>query len=183
MDFWKSQCLVTHSFSWWRHQMETFFALLALWEENLRATGVPLTSVIDVDLWWFFFHLRLNKRFSKQSGGRWIETLSGSLWRHCNVCRAAYTRRQTGDWHQSSMFISGLWWLVWVLFCYWCWWTDMLFGILPPILADVAGDMWRLSDFIISGWSCLLYASQRCPTDSKTSFMRWCTRAIVIMER
>ena len=39
------------------------------------------------DRWSFdvFFDLRLNKRFSKQSRGRWFETPSRSLWRHCNA--------------------------------------------------------------------------------------------------
>ena len=32
-----------------------------------------------------FFDLRLNKRLSKQSRRRWFETLSRSLWCHCNV--------------------------------------------------------------------------------------------------
>ena len=32
-----------------------------------------------------FFDLRLNKRLSKQSWGWWFETLSGPLWRHCDV--------------------------------------------------------------------------------------------------
>ena len=31
-----------------------------------------------------FFDLRLNKQFSKQSWGWWVETLSQSLWRHSN---------------------------------------------------------------------------------------------------
>ena len=32
-----------------------------------------------------FFDLRLNKRLSKQPWGSWFETLSWSLWRHCNA--------------------------------------------------------------------------------------------------
>ena len=32
-----------------------------------------------------FFYLRLNKRLSKQSWGRWFQTSSHPLWRHCNV--------------------------------------------------------------------------------------------------
>ena len=32
-----------------------------------------------------FFDVRLNKRLSKQSRRRWVETPSRSLWRHCNV--------------------------------------------------------------------------------------------------
>ena len=31
-----------------------------------------------------FFHLFLKKRLSKQSRRRWFETISRSLWRHCN---------------------------------------------------------------------------------------------------
>ena len=40
----------------------------------------PVTRSFDV-----FFDLRLNKRLSKQSRRRWVETPSRSLWRHCNV--------------------------------------------------------------------------------------------------
>ena len=39
----------------------------------------PVTRSFDV-----FFDLRLNKRLSKQLWGWWFETLSRSLWRHCN---------------------------------------------------------------------------------------------------
>ena len=39
----------------------------------------PVTRSFDV-----FFDLRLNKWLSKQSWGRWFETLSRPLWRHCN---------------------------------------------------------------------------------------------------
>ena len=39
----------------------------------------PVTRSFDV-----FFHLRLNKRLSKQSWGWWFETLSCPLWRHSN---------------------------------------------------------------------------------------------------
>ena len=49
--------------SWWRHQMETFSALLAI----------------------FFFDLRLNKQLSKQSWGWWYEMPPHPLWRHSNV--------------------------------------------------------------------------------------------------
>ena len=43
-------------------------------------TQRPMTRSFDV-----FFDLRLNKRLSKQPWGWWFETLSWSLWRHCNV--------------------------------------------------------------------------------------------------
>ena len=42
-------------------------------------TQRPVTRSFDV-----FFDLRPNKRLNKQSWGWWFETLSWSLWRHCN---------------------------------------------------------------------------------------------------
>ena len=70
---------------WWHHQMETFFALLALCAGNLPVTGEfpsqrPVTRSFDV-----FFDLRLHKWLSKQSGGWWFETPLRSLSRHCNA--------------------------------------------------------------------------------------------------
>ena len=68
---------------WWRHQMETFSALLALCAGNSPVTGEfpsqrPVTRSFDV-----FLDLRLNKRLSQQSRRLWFETPSRSLWRHC----------------------------------------------------------------------------------------------------
>ena len=70
--------------AWWRHQMETFSALLALCAGNSPVTGEfptqrPVTRSFDV-----FFDLRLNKPLSKHSWGWWFETPSRSLWHHCN---------------------------------------------------------------------------------------------------
>ena len=70
--------------SWWRHQVEALPALLAICAGNSPITGEfpaqrPVTRSFDV-----FCDLRLNKRLNKQSRGRWFETPSGSLWRHCN---------------------------------------------------------------------------------------------------
>ena len=83
----KKNVMVTYpaTFSWWRHQMETFPALLALCSGNSPVTGEfpaqrPVTRSFDV-----FFDLRLNKRLSKLSWGWWFETLSRRLRRHCNV--------------------------------------------------------------------------------------------------
>ena len=74
---------------WWRHQMETFSALLAICAENSPVPGEfaaqrPVTQSFDVS-----FDLRLQKRLSKQWWGWWFETLSHPLWRHRNAmtCR------------------------------------------------------------------------------------------------
>ena len=71
--------------SWWRHQMETFSALLALCAGNSPVSSEfpsqrPVTRSFDV-----FFDLHPNKRLSKQSWGWWFETRSHPLWRQCNV--------------------------------------------------------------------------------------------------
>ena len=70
---------------WWRHQMETLSALLAICAGNSPVTGEfptqrPVTRSFDV-----YFDLRPNERLSKQSWGWWFETLSRSLWRHHNA--------------------------------------------------------------------------------------------------
>ena len=70
-----------HSFAatltWWHHEMETFSALLALCAGN---SPVTLTKASDAGFLWS----GLNKRLGKQSGRRWFEMPSRSLWRHCN---------------------------------------------------------------------------------------------------
>ena len=56
--------------AWWRHQMETFSALLALCEGNSPVTGeFP------------------SQRLATRNFGVWFETPSGSLWRHCSEPR------------------------------------------------------------------------------------------------
>ena len=69
--------------SWWRHQMETFSALLAIYinspvpgEFPAQRPG-PVTRSFHV-----FFDLHQNKPLSKQSWGWWFETPPHPLWRH-----------------------------------------------------------------------------------------------------
>ena len=67
--------------SWWRHHIDTFFALLAFCAGHSPVTGEfpsqrPVTRSFD---------LRLNKRLSKQLWGWWFETPRRYLWRQRNV--------------------------------------------------------------------------------------------------
>ena len=74
-------------FTWLRHQMETFSALLAICAGNSPVTsGFPAQRPVTRSFE-FFFELRPNKRLSKQSLGWWFETPTRSLWlwRHRNV--------------------------------------------------------------------------------------------------
>ena len=82
--FYGSTTRLLYVVPWWRHQMETFSALLAICTGNSPVPGEfptqkPVTRSCDV-----FFDLRLNKRLSKQSWGWWFETLSCPLWLQCN---------------------------------------------------------------------------------------------------
>ena len=70
--------------SWWRHQMATFSASLALCRGNSPVAGEfpaqrPVTRSFNV-----FFDLHQIKRLNKHSRGWWFDTLSRPLWRHCN---------------------------------------------------------------------------------------------------
>ena len=69
---------------WWRNQMETPPALLALCAGNSPVNDEfpsqsPVTRSFDN-----LFDLGLNKRLSKQSRRWGFEMTSRSLWRHCN---------------------------------------------------------------------------------------------------
>ena len=68
---------------WWRHQMETFSALLAFVRWIHRSLWFPRTKASNAELW-CFFDLRLNKGWSKQWWSWWFEMPSHSLWCHCN---------------------------------------------------------------------------------------------------
>ena len=54
-----------------------------------------------------FFDLRLNTRLSKQSRRRWFETLSRSLWRHCNVACWILWGNIIKYWHCISFIPTG----------------------------------------------------------------------------
>ena len=87
---------------WWRHQMETFSALLAFCAGNSPVTGEfpaqrPVTRSFGV-----FVDLGLNERLSKQSWGWWFETPSRPLWRHSN----GTTMGQNTAWCMTSTQFS-----------------------------------------------------------------------------
>ena len=92
---------------WWRHQMETFSALLAICAGNSPVPGEfptqrPVTRSFDV-----FLDLHLNKQLSKQSRGWWFETPSGSLWCQCNDI--GYSNCDTTWKNISNDTVSHLW--------------------------------------------------------------------------
>ena len=114
--------------TWWRHQMETFSALLTIWVKNSPVPGEfptqrPVTRSFDV-----YFDLRPNKWLSKQSWSWWFETLSCPLWRHCNVSRNFVMLLQHGisngnaDKHTYTIMYVLVWQTVYALKrgLFWC---------------------------------------------------------------
>ena len=84
---------------WWRHQMETFFALLALCAGNSPVTGEfpaqkPVTRSFDV----FLIPAWIN--------GWWFETPSRPLWRHCNAWMV-FILPNTGSQHKLDHVVHG----------------------------------------------------------------------------
>ena len=82
--FYKDARLCHAINSWWRHQMETFSALLAICAGNSPVPGEfptqrPVTRSFDV-----YFDLIPNKRLRKQSWGWWFGALWCQSWRHRN---------------------------------------------------------------------------------------------------
>ena len=96
----------------WRHQMETFSALVAICAGNSPTSGefpaqMPVTRSFGV-----FFDLCLNKRLRKQSWGWWFKTLSRQLWRHCNdagrLCEQEYSRVKKIIWIEPAHVVKTL---------------------------------------------------------------------------
>ena len=107
--FANTSCIVLHETAWWRHQMETFSASLAICAGDSPVPGEfptqrPVTRNFDV-----LFDLRLNKRLSKQWRGWWLETLSRPLWRHrSGLCKlSTYVRLHAVSSHQGCASESG----------------------------------------------------------------------------
>ena len=61
---------------WWRHKMETFSALPAIFARNSPVTGEFPTQRPVMRNFCVFFDLCLNKRLNKQWWGCWFETPS-----------------------------------------------------------------------------------------------------------
>ena len=90
--------------SWWRHQRDTFSALLVIRAGNSPVTSEFLTQRPVMRSFDVFFDLRLNKWLSKELWDWWFETPSCSLWRHYN----GVTKPPVGPFMYRYMALS-LW--------------------------------------------------------------------------
>ena len=90
--------------AWWRHKMEIFSALLAIWAGNSPVPGEFHAQRSVMRSFDVFFDLRLNKWLSKQRWGWWFEMSLRPLWRHRN-------RNHKKIQHDITMFIfCGMYW-------------------------------------------------------------------------
>ena len=89
-------------FTWRRHQMETFSALLSFSEGNPPIADRFPWQRPETRSFGVFFDMRLNKRLNKQWGRRWFETLLCPLWRHCNGKTCSRCKNDT--WHVKPKY-------------------------------------------------------------------------------
>ena len=139
--------------TWWRHQMETLSALLAICAGNSPVTGKfptqrPVTRSFDA-----FFDLRLNKRLSKQSWGWWFETLPRPFWRHSNdlhqtICKCPSTKHRAA--FTNDNFAQ-------------CFWSD------DALNSFSHGEvyMWNASA-LVQAMTCCLFGTKRVPKQKET---------------
>ena len=105
-----SYCIRKKYMTWWRHQMETFSALLAICAGSSPTPRKkfpaqrPVARNVDI-----FFDLRLNKRLSKQPWDWWFETLSHPLWRHRNDMNQWWPEMMTQCHALDKMSIEKIW--------------------------------------------------------------------------
>ena len=109
-SIWKLYIIMERysTITWWRHQMETFSALLVICAGNSPVPGEfpsqrPVTQSFDV-----FFDLRLNKPLGIQLWGWLFEIPSRSLWRHCNEHNTC-SRQAWGLPPIASLSLVGSW--------------------------------------------------------------------------
>ena len=117
--------------TWWRHQMETFSALLPIRVGNSPVPGEfptqrPVMRSFDI-----FFDLCLNRWLRKQWWGWWFVTLSRPLWRHrddvhfnCIVQHSLYHKMDIGTMILCTLVSSSPSQSIELVFgcaLFWCW--------------------------------------------------------------
>ena len=96
--------------SWWRHQMKTVSALLALCEGNPPVTGRFASQRVSNAGFDVFFVAGLNERLNKQLSRRWFKTPGCSFWHHSNMVTLVHVMaRCLSNIAFSSCRFQGIW--------------------------------------------------------------------------
>ena len=119
---------ICHLTTWWRHQMETFSALLTICAGNSPVPCEFPAQRPETRSFGIFFDLRLYKRLSKQSWGWWFETLPRPLWRHTN------------EISQKSRHLE-LMWACWISYC------SLLFSSIGCPATDIGNNHSLWNDY------------------------------------
>ena len=115
----------------------------------------PVTRSFDV-----FFHLRLNKRLSKQPRGWWFETPPWSLWRQCNDKQSNSRMFVTfGICFKQHFDTIGIWrsaisHLPWCV-CPWTFFQNIGFNMVPsdPFMSHLATQpRYSAGVFMLCNW-------------------------------
>ena len=100
-----------HHCAWWRSSNGNIFSVtdLLCGEFTGHRWIRPVTRSLGV-----FYDMLLNKRLSKHSWSRWLETPIRSLWRHCNGLQTLYQPRvvvgyQRVRWWLPNMISLKVW--------------------------------------------------------------------------
>ena len=141
-----------HLISWWRHQMETFSALLAICAGNSPVPGEflaqrPVTRSFDV-----YFDPSPNKRLGKQLWGWWFETQSRPLWRHRNVTLLTI---MIMEWNMKKF------WEIYI-------WSSTTINALETSLYTVLSNL--DTDHVHYCMQCLLQTSRALKSHLRTSY-------------
>ena len=134
--------------TWWRHQMETFSALLDICAGNSPVPGEfpaqrPVTRSFDD-----FFDLSLDKRLGKQSWVWWFETLSSvTLWCHCNgiivfmICRLTGILKHCYQSNDENLYWYYMCVYLWVVLGYFMMTSSNgnIFHVTSPLCGEFTG--------------------------------------------
>ena len=149
--------------TWWRHQMETFSALLAIFVGNSPVTSEFPAQRPAMQSFNVFFDLRLNKHLSKISWGWWFEMPSHPLWRHCNnkckICMALWSHKVHVIHNPHKWFnVCLLWEILKKIKVFWRGFWLLCYQIFPDSLCR-CGMLYAYSHwhcwFIAQGISCV----------------------------
>ena len=130
---------IMYSIPKWRHQMETFSALLGLCGGNPPVIGWFPSQRPVTRNFYVFFDMCLTKRLDKQSRCRWYKRPLRSSWRHSNavsICRLT---------NEKTLYYPGKYLSNGHLYIYYFPRGDAFFCVFPQLRANCSQiGFWRL---------------------------------------
>ena len=123
----------TSTKAWWRHEMETFSALIAFCMGNS-----PAISEFPADV---FSDPRLNQKKIKQWPRRWFEMPSRSLWRHCNGKWCMFQAPSVPEGHTMVVWFSKAYQILIIPLNKSCFEHSARLFAIPPRTQSASGEL------------------------------------------